>query len=407
MFKILSGECNFLMGTGTEKLTDTSELSCQYDWYSENFAHKIKDIAEDFFDNNFSVHLLGICKNVNSLAGKESYFVTKVKVDKQYDVFFRLSDAAVKVILEKVLGKTSRQFDLERLTDFETKLLTTFNSVMFRGINENLKEAPPTLTRKNFNVIYLLFVVNDSDNKTSGRFTVCLPEELLDAKKIEDSADFPTEIFEKSIISVKLEVGETKFKLHELKNIEVGDTVVFETSEAGKLHLKYMDYEKDVLLEDNPAIIMQGDYNGGNDMPDENINIWDSIEVEMSAHFDAVNITLGDLKKIHAGKVIEIASVYQNNVTLTVEDKTIAHGELVIINDKYGVRVTDVVVPTADTTAIVQQSAKPVSKQTEETEADENAENAPVEGEVIPSEDEHENEEEEFDYSDFDLEEDI
>lgn len=408
MFKMLTEGCNFFdrieMSTNTGKISSESELACQYNWYSETFAHKIKEVAEDFFDKNFNIHLLGICKNINALAGKEAYFVTKIKIDKQHDVFFRLSDMAVKVILDKVLGHSTKKFDIEKLTDFETKLLTTFNSVMFRNISENFLETPPVLTRKNFNVIYLVFVVVDNENKISGRFTVALPEILINAEKIENDTEYPTDIFEKSLISVRLDVGKTTFTLHELKNLEEGDTVVFENSEAGKLYLKYMDYEKEVYLEENSSIVVPYGINGGNVMAGENINIWDSIEVEMNAHFDAVNITLGELKKIHAGKVIELASVYQNQVTLTVEDKTIAKGELVIINDKYGVKITDVVVPTI-TPDTVQQAVEPVVA--DDNSISDNEISEIGETEVPTVEQEVITEDDELDYSDFDLEEDI
>ncbi|MBO7672234.1 FliM/FliN family flagellar motor switch protein [bacterium] len=396
------------MSTNTGKIEQNSELACQYTWYSDTFAHKIKDIAEDFFDKNFDVHLLGICKNVNSLAGKEAYFVTKVKIDKQHDVFFRLSDDAVKVILDKILGRSSRQFDIDNLSNFETKLLTTFNSFMFRGISEYFKDAQPVLTRQNFDVVFLVFVVVDNESKTSGKLSVALPEVLLNPEKIEANAVFPTDIFEKSIISVRFDVGKTTFTLHELKNLEIGDTVVFETSNAGHLHLKFMDYENEVFLEPNPALMVPYANNGGNNMADENINIWDSIEVEMDAHFDAVDITLGELKKIHAGKVMELASVYQNNVTLTVEDKVIAHGELVVINDKYGVKITEVVVPTIDE-QVVQAPAPAATRRVPKAQEEVMQDDADMMDDMggPAGNQDGTSEDEEFDYSDFDLEEDI
>lgn len=412
MNKIKSGKCNFFKGlemsTNTDKIEQNSELACQYTWYSDTFAHKIKDVAEDFFDKNFDIHLLGICKNVNSLAGKEAYFVTKVKIDKQHDVFFRLSDDAVKVILDKILGHSTRRFDIDNLSNFETKLLTTFNSFMFRGISEYFKDAQPVLTRQNFDVVFLVFVVVDNESKTSGKLSVALPEVLLNPEKIEENSVFPTEVFEKSIIQVRLDVGATNFSLHELKNLEIGDTVVFETSDAGHLHLKFMDYENEVFLEPNPALMVPYLNNGGNNMADENINIWDSIEVKMDAHFDAVDITLGELKKIHAGKVMELASVYQNNVTLTVEDKVIAHGELVVINDKYGVKITDVVVPTIDAqvTQSVPQPAKAPRVPQAQAETMDDADMMDDMGAPAGNQD-GAAEEEDFDYSDFDLEEDI
>ncbi len=53
-------------------------------------------------------------------------------------------------------------------------------------------------------------------------------------------------------------------------------------------------------------------------------NLWDSLEVEMTAQFDKTLITLGNLKSIEENAVVNIASVYDNNVTLSVEGKAVA-----------------------------------------------------------------------------------
>ena len=160
MNKIYTGECNFLKGlemsTDTGKLLQNSDLAYQYTWYSDTFAHKIKDVAEDFFDKSFDVYLLGICENINSLAGKESYFVTKIKIDKQHDVFFRLSDTAVKVILDKVLGHANKKFDIEHLTNFETNHAKNL-SHMFENCENldiiNLSKFNKETTRNRYSII--------------------------------------------------------------------------------------------------------------------------------------------------------------------------------------------------------------------------------------------------------------
>ena len=38
-----------------------------------------------------------------------------------------------------------------------------------------------------------------------------------------------------------------------------------------------------------------------------------------------------------------MTSIYDNKVTLSVEDKPIARGELVIVNDRYGVKIDEVI----------------------------------------------------------------
>jgi flagellar motor switch protein FliN/FliY len=67
--------------------------------------------------------------------------------------------------------------------------------------------------------------------------------------------------------------------------------------------------------------------------------LWDSIQVDMAAEFDKVKVTLGELKSIEEGLIVDLCSVYDNKVSLKVGGKTIATGELVIINDRFGVRI--------------------------------------------------------------------
>ena len=136
-------------------------------------------------------------------------------------------------------------------------------------------------------------------------------------------------------------------------------------------------------------------------MSEKDINIWDSIEVEMVANFDAVDITLGELKKIQAGMVVDLTSIYQNRVTLTVEDKPIASGELVIVNDKYGVKITEVHAPKAPVESYVSPQAGTQAAAENVGETLDMPDVPGVEASAGGGDDE------EFDYSDFDLEEDI
>lgn len=391
------------MSTQSVNTINNKDLSYQYDWFQKTFPPVVQEVFDNFFEQDFKFSLLGICRNVNSIVDKASYFVTKVKIDKQHDLFFRISEVSIGLILERVLGRPNNPFDLNKLTELETKIITTFNDCLYRAVVGFLKPAPPTLARTNFDVIYLVFVLTDKESGKSGRFVVTLPDVLLEPEAIPVQEDFPVEQFEESTISVRLDVGRTVFKLHDVKHLEVDDMVVFENSNTDKLRLSFRDWETDVLLKPNLSLVVPIDNDGGSEVSEnENINIWDSIEVEMVGHFDAVDITLGELKKIQAGMVVDLASIYQNKVTLTVEDKPIASGELVIINDKYGVKITEVLAPKP-----VEETYAPAAQPSA------NPDDASMEPQVGDNDDFPEvsadgnADEEEFDYSDFDLEEDI
>jgi hypothetical protein len=93
-------------------------------------------------------------------------------------------------------------------------------------------------------------------------------------------------------------------------------------------------------------------------------------------------MTLGELKQITNGMVIDLMDAFNGNISLVVEDKTVAKGDLVIINDRYGVKLTETYStvnkqPKIEKTIV--QDVKPKAQ-------------APVDKKV----------EDEFDYSDFD-----
>jgi len=388
-----------------ENLNTGAELYAQYNWYKNVFPTVIQQAADEFFLPGFQLGLMGISKNINPLMDKDSYFVTKVRIDKLHDMFFRSSQNAVAIILDRALGKAPKRFDLNRMTDLEAKVITAFNDFLYSAVVRFLAPPPPTLKRTNFDMIHLTFFIKDMDENTVARFIVSLPDVLLKPDSVvAEKPHFEYDDFQESTIDVGIEVGRTKFSVFDLKELDVDDIVLFEESDIKVMKLKVRDYETEIKLNPNMGLVMPIDNEGEEDMSDNktNVNLWDSIEVEMTGHFDAVKITLGELKKIESGMVVDLTSIYDNKVTLSVEDKAIARGELVIVNDRYGVKIDEVVA-----------KAKPAAAvQTNTQENAEMPQDMPLQEDAIPQEEgvptqEGGGEEEEFDYSDFELEDDI
>ena len=119
------------MSTQTPNLIDSKELYSQYNWYRETFSPVIQQASDEFFLPGLKFEMIGISKNINALIGKEFYFVTKIRIDKNYDMFFRTSDSAISLILDRVLGKSNKSFNLNKITDLEAKIITAFNDYMY------------------------------------------------------------------------------------------------------------------------------------------------------------------------------------------------------------------------------------------------------------------------------------
>ena len=335
---------------------------------------------------------------------KDAYFVTKIRIDKLHDMFFRTSEKAIGIILDRALGKPNSRFNLNKLTDLEAKIITAFNDYMFNATSQFLTQAPPSLKRTNFDVVHLTFLVKDVDTNAVAKFIITLPDELLAPEVVTSQNDkFDYGDFSSSVIDVAVKVGSTKFKLIDIKNIDVDDIVVFDNSDTKHMVLKFKDYETDININPNLGLVMPVDYDGGNEeMAGENTNLWDSIEVEMDAQFDTVKITLGELKSIEKGLVVDLTSIYDNKVTLSVENKPIARGELVIVNDRYGVKIDEVIAKTPkveNNQAAQMQNEEIVDTQT----SDFDDSNMEFQEETPPAQSQNPDEDE-FDYSDFELE---
>ena len=382
------------MSTQTLNSIASKELYVQYDWYKKSFPPIIQQSCDEFFLPGFKFEMIGISKNINALMDKDSYFVTKIRIDKQYDMFFRSSEKAISLILDRALGKPNRTFNLNRMTDLEAKIITSFNDYMFNMTSKLLSPAPATeLRRTNFDVIHLTFVIKDIDEPKFGKFIISLPAALLNPETVVCKEEkFDNTSFKTSTLDVKIKIGSTKFSVLDLKNLDLEDIVVFDNSNTKQMTLIIDDYEKEIKLKPNLGLITPIDNNnGGNNMGAN--NLWDSIEVEMNAEFDAVKITLGELKQIEDGMVVDLTSIYDNKVSLKVEDKVIAKGELVIVNDHYGVKISEVTAK-QKVGAAQPEATEFVQENSDDFEEENSEENT----EVSINADQQD---EEFDYSDF------
>ncbi|RGP39385.1 Flagellar motor switch protein [Altererythrobacter insulae] len=55
------------------------------------------------------------------------------------------------------------------------------------------------------------------------------------------------------------------------------------------------------------------------------------------------NISIRNLLQLNQGSVVELDRVAGESLDVLVNGTLIAHGEVVVVNDKFGIRLTDVV----------------------------------------------------------------
>lgn len=67
------------------------------------------------------------------------------------------------------------------------------------------------------------------------------------------------------------------------------------------------------------------------------------VPVTLSLEVGRINLTVGNLLRLRQGSVVELDRLAGEPLDVLVNGQLIAHGEIVVINDKFGIRLVDVV----------------------------------------------------------------
>ena len=69
------------------------------------------------------------------------------------------------------------------------------------------------------------------------------------------------------------------------------------------------------------------------------------IPLEISVELGRTKILVNDLLQLGQGSVIELTKLAGEPLEILINHKLIARGEAVVVNEKFGVRITDIVSP--------------------------------------------------------------
>lgn len=78
---------------------------------------------------------------------------------------------------------------------------------------------------------------------------------------------------------------------------------------------------------------------------DINLNLVLDVPVNISLRVGTTDISIRDLVRLVEGSVVALDQSSSEPMDVLVNGTLIAHGEIVIVDDKFGVRLTDVVSP--------------------------------------------------------------
>ena len=332
-------------------------LNTTYEWFEETVGKGVDSAISTFWENDFKVFLTSIndfenIKDDPILKG-ELFYTCRISIKNKQHITLRVSSDFIRIIFHDTFNSNSPLFNLEQLTELERKILNEFFEFIVKNLdNEIIKETETSkidpLNKTELNFVFLI----KTKKANAGKLSLKIPLNRLKVKPLAKIQNFEFEDFLNNFAYVDIISGYTKLSVDDLKNLEKDDILLLEKSDIRKMTLKTETVECEFKVNPEPSIMIDMDideeeeneefeYKGNINMPNDK-TMWDDIQIEVAAEFKKVKMTLGELKQISKGLVIDLGAVMNNEISLLVENKAVAKGELVIINDKYGVKITEV-----------------------------------------------------------------
>ncbi|MAO63675.1 MAG: flagellar motor switch protein FliN [Balneola sp.] len=156
-----------------------------------------------------------------------------------------------------------------------------------------------------------------ADDKVRAAILIGDPE----AQKVVEEAEEPEEIIEEEDGEV---LEETLEEEPELPEETLG-------AEEEVISAKYIEFED---FEDTPAF----ENENGNSM-----DLLKDVEMDVSVELGRIELPLGKVLQLSKGSVIELEKLAGEPVDILVNGQRIAHGEVVVIDEHFGVRISNLI----------------------------------------------------------------
>ena len=338
--------------------------------FSTSITEAVKNSIENFWEQDVKVYLQAINDfrefRDEILTKKIDFFSSQIKVDRHRPVLIRLSKNFINNFLDLSLNESENAFSLRTMTQLEIKILNSFCDFLYKKINQILiSPNDAKLSEESDKKINILFLLSLKNSKTS-QIMISIPKDRVKLEKIQPKTSFKDEDFLNSETIVRINAGSTKLTLDELQSLTTEDIVLLEKSDSSKLTLISGELKKKFNVKVDPSMVINIDEDDKSNIESANNevtmekNLWDDIQIEINAEFEKVKMTIGELKQITQGQIVDLGSVFDGEISLFVEDKKVAKGELIIINDRYAVKLNEVLSSNAkQATAIPQNQPKP------------------------------------------------
>ena len=117
-----------------------------------------------------------------------------------------------------------------------------------------------------------------------------------------------------------------------------------EAQDIGNVNLNENDNESLVDGAQKPSEASAGSSSAATDLS-VNMEFLLDISLDVTVELGRAKMLINDMLKLGQGSVIELTKLAGESLDILANQKPIARGEVVVVNDKYGVRLTEVISP--------------------------------------------------------------
>lgn len=345
-----------------------------------HFTVDLADSIRQFWSLSLNIVFFGVSDQLQYFLKQDDFYVAELELakkeqagDESSTAVLRLSDALCEILLCNTLGSSKSLFSLSALSTLERKLIASFSRTLFFEIKEILLNSSleDGVNLSNKDLVHFFWfvgtgsVLDQSKKREAGKIVLSVPWAALSVD-VRESLKFQEEgVSEKRLIddstffhvteAITLHAGSAKLTLAEINLLEPDDMIVLDNSHSDQLllslesshasmtafQIRWSDAQKKWLTLHDEKDYIDMELPAAHDKEGSN-NIWDNIQVSLTATLAPVQLPLKELKEISEGLVVELADVVDNQVTLHVEGRSIATGELLIVGERFGVRVNKV-----------------------------------------------------------------
>jgi flagellar motor switch protein FliN len=73
-----------------------------------------------------------------------------------------------------------------------------------------------------------------------------------------------------------------------------------------------------------------------------NLDVLLDVPVKLTVELGSCHVPMRDVLQLNAGSVVQLDKIAEAPVDLYVNNKKIAHGEVVVVEDRFGIKITEI-----------------------------------------------------------------